>query len=66
MNALRDLIDKATSAGIPAWAMGAAVIVLPLVAMKVARGFLKFVFFVLTLAALAGAGWWYFHRHARI
>ena len=66
MNTLRDFLDKIISGGIPAWALGGAGIVLLLIAMKAARGFLKFVFVVLALAALAGAVWWHFHSQGRI
>ncbi|MGD0350218.1 MAG: hypothetical protein ABSB84_07895 [Verrucomicrobiota bacterium] len=66
MNNLREVIDKVTSGNAPVWVMGGAGIILFLLALKTAKGFLKFVFVVLALAALAGAGWWYFHKQGRI
>ena len=63
---LDEIIKKVASGGIPAWAMVGAGIVLLLIAMKVAKGFLKFVCVVLALAALAGAVWWCFHKQGRI
>ena len=63
MNNLHEVIDKVTSGNFPAWVLGGAGIILLLVAMTVARGFLKFVFIVIALAALAGAVWWHFQQH---
>ena len=66
MNNLREVIDKVTSGDAPAWVLGGAGIILFLLALKVAKGFLKFVFVVLALAALAGAAWWYFHKQGKL
>lgn len=66
MNNLREVIDKLTSGDAPAWVLGGAGIILFLLALKTAKGLLKFVFVLLALAALAGAGWWYFHKQGRI
>lgn len=66
MNDLREVIDKVTSGDIPTGAMGGAGIVLFLLALKAAKGFLKFVFVVLALAALAGAVWWHLHNQGKI
>ena len=63
MNTLRDFTEKFTSGSIPVGAMVGAGIILLLIALKAAKGFLKFVFAVLALVALAGAGWWHFHKH---
>jgi hypothetical protein len=66
MNNLREVIDKVTSGDAPAWVLGGAGIILFLLALKVAKGFLKFVFVVLALAALAGAVWWHLHSQGKI
>ena len=66
MNNLREVIDKVTSGNAPVWVMGGAGIILFLLALKTAKGFLKFVFVVLALAALAGAVWWHFHSQGKI
>jgi hypothetical protein len=66
MNNLREVIDKVASGDAPAWALGGAGIILFLLALKAAKGFLKFVFVVLALAALAGAAWWHFHSQGKI
>jgi hypothetical protein len=66
MNTQRDCFDKITSDGLPAWTPGGAGIVLLLIALKVARSFLKFVFVILALTAFVGAGWWHSHPQAGI
>ena len=66
MNNLRDVIDKVASGDAPVWVLGGAGIILFLLALKVAKGFLKFVFVVLALAALAGAVWWHLHSQGKI
>ena len=66
MNNLRDVIDKVASGDAPVWVLGGAGIILLLLALKVAKGFLKFVFVVLALAALAGAVWWHLHNQGKI
>jgi len=66
MNNLRETIDKFTSGHVPVWVLGGAGIILFLLALKVAKGFLKFVFVVLALAALAGAVWWHLHSQGKI
>ena len=66
MKDLRQIIDKVTSGDAPVWVLGGAGIILFLLALKVAKGFLKFVFVVLALAALAGAAWWHFHSQGKI
>jgi hypothetical protein len=66
MNTLRDFIDKITSGGIPAWALAGVGIVLFLLAIKLAKGLLKFLLVVLALASLAGAVWWLFHNQGKI
>jgi len=63
MNNLREVIDKVTSGDAPVWVLGGAGIVLLLIALKAAKGILKFTFVVLALAALAGAVWWHFQQH---
>jgi hypothetical protein len=66
MNNLREVVDKVTSGDAPVWMLGGAGIILLLLALKAAKGFLKFVFVVLALAALAGAVWWYLHNQGKI
>jgi hypothetical protein len=66
MNNLRDVIDKVASGDAPVWVLGGAGIILLLLALKAAKGFLKLIFVVLALAALAGAVWWYFHNQGKI
>ena len=66
MNNLRDVIDKVASGDAPVWVLGGAGIILLLLALKAAKGFLKFVFVVLALAALAGAVWWHLHNQGKI
>ena len=63
MNNLHEVIDKVTSGDVPVWVLGGAGIILLLLALKAAKGLLKFVFVVLALAALAGAIGWHFHQH---
>ena len=57
-----DILKKLTSGEIPAWALGVGGIILLLLAMKAAKGFLKTVFVLAALALLAGAVWWHFHQ----
>jgi hypothetical protein len=66
MNTLREFIDKVTSGDIPTGAMGGAGIVLLLLALKAAKGFLKMILVVFALAALAGAVWWHLHNQGKI
>ena len=63
MNRLHDFLDKATSSHIPTGVLVGVGIVLLLLAMKVVKGLMKFVFVVLALATVAGAVWWHFHKH---
>jgi uncharacterized membrane protein YebE (DUF533 family) len=62
MNNLPELMEKLTSGDLPTGAMGGGGIVMLLIALKVAKGFLKMILVVLALAALAGAVWWHFHH----
>lgn len=62
MKALRDFFENFTSGDLPAGTMLGVGVVLLLIAVKVNKAFMKSVFVVLALAALAGAAWWYFHR----
>lgn len=66
MNNLHDLMEKITSGDIPTGAMGGTGIVLLLLALKVAKGFLKMILVVLALAALAGAVWWHLYNQGKI
>jgi hypothetical protein len=66
MNNLRQVIDKVTSGDAPVWVLAGAGVILFLVALRTAKGFLKFVFAVLALAAVAGAVWWHFHNQGKI
>ena len=66
MNNLREIIDKFTSGHAPAWVLGGVGIILFLLALKAAKGFLKFTVSVLALVALSGAAWWYFHNQGRL
>jgi hypothetical protein len=66
MNNLRDLFDKLTSGDIPTGTMGGVCIILFLLAVRAGKGFVKFVFVVLALAAFAGAVWWHLHKQGKI
>ena len=66
MNNLREVIDKVASGDAPVWVLGGAGIILLLLALKAAKGFLKFVSVVLALAALAGAIGWHFHSQGKL
>jgi hypothetical protein len=66
MNTLRDFIDKISSGGIPAWALAGGGIVLFLLAIKLAKGVLKFLLIVMALASLAGAVWWLIHNQSTL
>ena len=66
MNNLRETIDKFTSGHAPVWLLGGAGLILLLLALKVAKGFLKFIVSALALATLAGAVWWYLHNQGKI
>jgi hypothetical protein len=66
MNNLHELLEKLTSGDIPTGAMGGGGIVLLLIALKVAKGFLKMILVVLALAAFAGAVWWHLHNQGKI
>jgi hypothetical protein len=66
MNNLREIVDKVTSGDASVWVLGGAGIILLLLALKAAKGFLKFVFVVFALAALAGAVWWHLHNQGKI
>ena len=59
---MRDLLEKMTEGDLPAGAMLVTAIVLLLIAVKVAKGFMKNILAVLAVAALSGAVWWYFHK----
>ena len=63
---LDELIKKHGSVDIPDGVMGGAGIVLLLIAIQVAKGFWKLVFFALALVSLAGVVWWYFPKQGRI
>lgn len=60
---LDEIIKKITSGEIPTGAMGGGGIVLLLLAFKVAKGVLKFIFILVALGLFAGAAWWHFHNH---
>ncbi len=61
---LDEIIRKVTSGEIPAGAMGGGGILLLLLAVKTARGFIKFLFVFAAFALLAGAVCWHFrHQH---
>jgi len=62
MNKLREFLEMLTEGELPAGAMLAIAIVLLLTAVKVTKGFMKFVLVVLALIALAGAVWWYYYK----
>jgi hypothetical protein len=66
MDAVRDLIDKACSGRIPVWALLTVAVVLFLIAIRLVKGFVKFVFVVLALASLAGAFCWHFHLQGKL
>ena len=60
---LDDVIKRLTSGEIPTGAMSVGGILVLLIAMKVAKGFLRFMFILTALALFAGAAWWHFqHR----
>jgi hypothetical protein len=59
MNTLHDLFEKVTSGDYPTGTFGAIGIILFLVAVKAKKGFSKFFWTVLALAAFAGAVWWH-------
>jgi hypothetical protein len=62
MNALRDFFNHITSGDLPTGGMLGGGVVLFLIAVKARKAFLKLVFVVLALAALAGAVWWHFRK----
>lgn len=60
---LDEIIKQVTSGEIPTGALGGGGIVVLLIALKAAKGFLKIIFLLAALALLAGAVWWHFHKH---
>ena len=60
---LDGLIKKITSGEIPTGVLAGGAIVVLLIALKAAKGFLKIIFLLAALALLAGAAWWHFHKH---
>ena len=66
MKTLHDLIDKLTSGDIPTGTMGGIGIILFLFAVKAGKGFAKFVFVVLALAAFAGAVCWHLYKQGKL
>ena len=60
---LDEIIKRITSGEIPTGAMVAGGIVVLLIALKAAKGFMKIIFLLTALALLAGAVWWHFHKH---
>jgi hypothetical protein len=63
VNHARDFIDKLASGNIPAWLLVGAGILAILIALKVGKGLAKFALVLIVIAAMAGAGYWYLHRH---
>jgi len=57
------LITRITSGEIPTGAMLLGGIVMFILALKVAKGLLKFMTILVALALFAGAAWWHFHKH---
>ena len=66
MNNLREFFDKASTGHAPVWVLVGAGMILFLLALKVFKGFLKLMIFVLALAALAGAVAWYLHNQGKL
>lgn len=60
---LDEIIKRVTSGELPTGAMGGGGIIVLLIALKTAKGFLKIVFILAALALFAGAAWWHFHRN---
>jgi hypothetical protein len=60
---LDDIITKLGSSEIPAWAMGAAGILLLLFALRAKSRIKKTIFVILALISFTGAVWWHFHPH---
>lgn len=60
---LDELTKRFTSGEIPTGAMIVGGIVVLLVALKTAKGFLKLMTILVALALFAGAAWWHFHKH---
>lgn len=61
---LQELLHRISSGEVPTGAMGGGGILLLLIALKAAKGFLKFILVLAALALLAGAGCWHFlHQH---
>ena len=57
-----DVIKRLTSGEIPTGTMSVGGILVLLIAMKVLKGFLKFIFILAALVLFAGAAWWHFHH----
>ena len=60
---LDELTKRATSGEIPTGAMILGGVVVLLLALKAAKGLLKFMSILVALALFAGAAWWHFHKH---
>jgi vacuolar-type H+-ATPase subunit I/STV1 len=63
MNSVHDFIDKILSGNVSPWVLGVVGVLLLLIAMKLAKGFMKLIFVVFAVAALAGVVMWYVHKH---
>ena len=59
---LEEIIKPLTSGKVPAVALSVGGIVILLVALKLAKGFAKFIFILAALALIAGAAWWHFYK----
>jgi len=56
-------IQKLTSAETPTVGMAAAAFVMAWIALKAARGLMRFILVLAAVALIGGAVWWQFHKH---
>jgi hypothetical protein len=59
---INEIIKKITSGDIPTGTLGGVGIIALLLAVRTARGFVKFIFVLVGLALLAGAVWWHLNH----
>ncbi len=60
---LEEIIRRLTSGETPTVGMAAAALVVALIAMKAARGLIRFILVFAALALIGGAVWWHLHKH---